>query len=100
MAQNLYPGGRLLHVYSIDDAAVLNSMAAAIEDEMSQLYKAVKHRDLPETGSDDRRILFIAIARGVLRHLHDAQAGNIATQPVGTIPALPVTLTINMESAT
>jgi hypothetical protein len=48
-----------------------NSMAEAIENAMEQEYKAVKGEDLPTTGQEDRRLLFAAIAQGVVKHLND-----------------------------
>ena len=48
-----------------------NSMAQAIENAMKQEYKAVKNEDLPTMGQEDRRLLFAAIAQGVVRYLND-----------------------------
>jgi hypothetical protein len=48
-----------------------SSMAQAIENAMAQEYKAVKGEDMPATGQEDRRLLFAAIAQGVVKHLND-----------------------------
>lgn len=60
--------------YVLDDLALLNSMALAIENEMKDVYKTLKGEDMPETGKEDRRMLFCAVARGVLKYLDDNAA--------------------------
>ena len=57
--------------YVLDDIAMQNSMALAIENEMKNVYKTLKGEDMPEVGEEDRRMLFSAIARGVLKYLED-----------------------------
>lgn len=47
----------------------LNSMAQAMEDAFQDEWQAAKGKALPDSGEDDRRILFAAIAQGVLNHL-------------------------------
>jgi hypothetical protein len=100
---SLYPGGKVPSgpgfVYSVQDDALTDSVAAAIETEMSNMFLALKNLSLPDTGKDDRRILFVAIARGILQYLSDHQAGNINAQPPGNAPPLPVTIQINMDSS-
>jgi hypothetical protein len=73
---SLYPGnprkladGR----YVLDDTALTNSMAEAIEEEMAYVYKKIKGSSLPDAGQEDRRLLFVAIARGVLKYLAEHQ---------------------------
>lgn len=52
-----------------------NSMAEAIETAMKQEWHAVKGEWLPAPlGEEDRRILFVAVARGVLGYLKAHQA--------------------------
>jgi len=53
--------------------AMEESMAAAIEDQMKILFEDVKKTDIPDTGKEDRKILFVAIARGILQYLNDNQ---------------------------
>lgn len=48
-----------------------SSMAAAMEVALEREYQALKGQPLPDTGADDRRMLFAAIAQGVVRHLKD-----------------------------
>jgi hypothetical protein len=48
------------------------SMAAYMEAAMQKEWQAVKGYELPAgVGVDDRRILFAAVAQGVLRYLED-----------------------------
>lgn len=46
-----------------------DSMAAAIEEAFEDAWKTVHGSDLPKKGKWDRRILFVAVARGVLGYL-------------------------------
>ena len=52
-------------------ADIAGSMALAMENAMEALWQAEKGEPLPEAGSEDRRLLFAAIAQGVVRHLAD-----------------------------
>jgi hypothetical protein len=79
---SLYPGApRLVNPgdppddfrYELDDTALEQSMAEAMEDEMRYVFEKVKRTPIPEVGQDDRRLLFVAISRGVLRCLRDHQ---------------------------
>lgn len=55
------------------------SMAAYIEQAMRNEWQAVKGTPLPSSlGEEDRRILFAAVAQGVLKYLYDHRA-DIAT---------------------
>jgi hypothetical protein len=79
---SFYPGGRdpaAPGTLSVSDGAMADSMALAIENAMREVFHAVKGMPLPDAGEEDRRILFVAVARGVLGYLRDHQAGNIAT---------------------
>lgn len=46
-----------------------NSLAAAMEDAMQTEWQAVKGVPLPGQGEEDRRLLFVAIARGLFVYL-------------------------------
>lgn len=48
-----------------------NSMAAAMEDAFQDEWLDVKGTALPERGEEDRKILFSAVARGVVKHLKE-----------------------------
>jgi hypothetical protein len=45
------------------------SMAEAIENALAREYEAVKAEPFPSYGVEDRRMLFTAIAQGVIKHL-------------------------------
>lgn len=46
-----------------------DSMAKAIEDALKAEYLIVKGEALPESPSEDRRLLLVAIAQGITRYL-------------------------------
>ncbi len=62
--------------YVWNSAALLDSMAQEIENEMKKVYKSLKGEDMPDNGEEDRLLLFSAIARGVLYYL-DRHAGDL-----------------------
>ena len=64
-----------------------NSMAEAIETALQQELAAMGEV-LPAAGQKDRRVFFVAIARGVLQYLKDHQAEMINTITI-TAPDLP-----------
>ena len=73
---SLYPGAPRLQggKFVLDDAAVAESMAKEMEDAMADLFSKVKGiAPMPEEGKEDRRLLFVAIARGMLKYLNDHQ---------------------------
>ncbi|MBN1511748.1 MAG: hypothetical protein JXB13_07020 [Phycisphaerae bacterium] len=79
---SFYPGGSRgtrsgTYEYSLDDEAMTDSMARVMEAEMASLYRKVKEHALPDAGRLERRLLFVAIARGMLKYLHDQQEGSI-----------------------
>ena len=48
-----------------------NSMAEDMEDALKVLWLEKTGQALSSTGQDDRRLMFIAIAQGVVKHLKD-----------------------------
>jgi hypothetical protein len=94
----LFPGGRKQQgggvVDALDNDALANSMALAMEDEMKRYTKSIKNQDLPASMEHDRRLLFVAIARGVLGYLNTHQA-TISTH-VGNQTGT-VSLDVNMD---
>ncbi|MCP4463726.1 MAG: hypothetical protein GY819_13105 [Planctomycetaceae bacterium] len=48
-----------------------NSMAQAMEDSFQREWNAIKKHPLSEAGEEDRRLLFSAIAQGVIQHLQE-----------------------------
>ncbi len=58
-----------------------SSMAEAMEQALAQEYQRLKQATLPDMGEEDRRMLFVAIAQGVVRHLRDnAGAFSVAVE--------------------
>ncbi len=50
-----------------------NQLAVLMEEELRNIYPHFKGIPLPETGQEDRRMMFLAIARGLLRHLQQEE---------------------------
>lgn len=64
----------------LDDDAVAGSMALEIEEQFKAVYEHVKGEEMSLDNEEDLRILLVAIARGVVMHLQENQAGiNTAT---------------------
>ena len=63
----------------LSDADFAESMAATIEAEFEAAWRSVYGRDLPSAGTRQRRIFFVAMARGVLRYLEAHQDDLIRT---------------------
>jgi len=72
MADSLRAGD---HNSSIDD----DSMTAFIEASMRQQWFDAHGEELPQQGAKDRRILFAAVARGVLRYLYEHRDDLVTT---------------------
>jgi hypothetical protein len=53
----------------IDNGAIVDTMAGYIDQAMENTYKTMTGLNLPDMGQEDRRILFVAIAQGVLNYL-------------------------------
>jgi hypothetical protein len=71
-----------------------DSMAEAIEQAMQQELLLTKGIPLPSDGAEDRRLFFVAIARGVLQYLktHQGETFNSITFSVDPAAGLaPVT---------
>ncbi len=49
------------------------SMAEAMEQEFNRTWRQKYGSDLPEQGREDRRVLFVSIARGVVLYLKEHQ---------------------------
>lgn len=73
---SLYPGAPRLdenNRHVLDDLALQRSMALAIEEAMNDVFQKVKGTPVPEVGKEDRRLLFVAVSRGVLQYLESHQ---------------------------
>lgn len=67
---------------SFDDLA--DTMAGAIDAAMEEEWQLAKDQPLPAgLGQEDRRILFAAVAKGVLRYLH-AHRADLVTDVVSS----------------
>ena len=75
--------------YVLDNEALENSMAQAIEDALEDVYEKVKGKTFPSAGKDDRRLLFVAIAQGVIKHLQE-----------NANDAFDVTVTVDQQTET
>ena len=73
---SLYPGAprKVDGNYVLDDQALQDSMAKAIDEAMADVYLKLKGKALPEEGKEDRRLLFVAIARGVLKYFESHES--------------------------
>ncbi len=77
MGNKLRPGNRGSPAEVGTPGAFANSMAQTMEDELNKLLEAEGRPKVPLDNSAetrDRRMMFIAIARGVVRHLRENQA--------------------------
>jgi len=54
---------------TLDDFA--NSMAEAMEKALDAIWRKKLNQGLPASTQDDRRMLFVAIAQGVVKHLSE-----------------------------
>lgn len=94
---SLKPGGKVFGSYSLDDAALVDSMALAIEEEFALVYQGTKGTLLPDTARKDMRLLFVGVARGVLRFLSTHEGvGSVATV-TGTTTLDPRAVHFNVD---
>lgn len=86
---SLYPGKPRKdgNKYVLDDKALADSMAKFMEEEMNDVYYKVKNENLPPLGKEDRRLLFTAIARGILKYLHEHEGTIQAIASVSGVSA-------------
>lgn len=56
---------------SLSNGQFAGSMAEAIEKEFNSVWTAVYGMPLPEKGEKDRKIIFLAISRGILKYLNE-----------------------------
>ncbi len=72
-------------------------LAQAIEEEMDRLYTQIRGTPLPSAGAADRQLLFLAIARGILRYLEENQrtaVSSIKLQETGVPLAAATSYTV------
>lgn len=78
-----------------------DSLAAAMEAALIREYDAVKHEDLPDMGEEDRRLMLVAIAQGIVRYFLDnldALQISVETTQVTGEPGAPVIRSENPNS--
>jgi hypothetical protein len=103
---SLYPGEprTVAGKQVLDDEALKDSLAKAVEDAMDDLLFRTKGAHLPEEGREDRRLLFAAVARGVLKYLSDHQGALRAkvtvTGAAGTFDVKDFNLAVTMSQHT
>jgi hypothetical protein len=76
-----------------------NSMAAAIERAMQQEWPKVMGADSAFESNPQLRLLCIAVAQGVVRHLVDQAAAGILVQQTGGESAHSHTLTVAVQTS-
>jgi hypothetical protein len=72
-----------------------DDMAAAMLTALPQAWKEVKGVDFPGGGQDDQRVLFIAIARGLLTYLKNNPSEIMNTIDLTAPPGGKITYTVN-----
>jgi hypothetical protein len=85
--------------YVIDDTAIQDSMAKAMDDAMKDAYQKLKGSPLPDKGQEDRRMLFVAIAQGMLSYLRTHENDMVASMNVTPAGGPAVNLGVNTISA-
>jgi hypothetical protein len=74
-----------------------DSMAESIEQAMQQELLLTEGIPLPSAGASDRRLLFVAIARGVLQYLKTHQAETFNSITFSVDPAAGVAPVTSVE---
>ncbi len=72
-----------------------NSLADAMEAAMPQAWEDVKNTPFPGGDPKDRRPLFLAISRALLKYLHDNQSGLIDTMDLSVAGSTPITSSVS-----
>jgi hypothetical protein len=84
--------------YVIDDAALQDSMAKAMDDAMVDAYQKLKGSPLPDKGKEDRRMLFVAIAQGLLTYLRSHENDMISSINLTPSEGTALNYTVNSVS--
>jgi hypothetical protein len=67
-----------------------NALADAIEAAMPQAWQDAKGTPFPGGDPKDRRPMFLAISRGLLKYLHDNQSTLITSMSLSAAGAAPI----------
>src|SRR5438105_15687750 len=84
--------------YVLDTTALSDSMAKAMDDAMVDAYQKLKGSALPDKGKEDRRMLFVAIAKGLLSYLRSHENDMIAAINLTPVGGSALNVTINSVS--
>lgn len=85
--------------YVLDDEALENSMAMVIDEEMKALFEKMKGKSMPDTQLNDRRMLFTAISRGILKYLRDHAGELLSSININHITGYSAAHSINTSTA-
>ena len=72
-----------------------DGLANAFESALPQAWLDVKHVPLPPGDPNDRKPLFLAIARGLLKYIHDHQLDTISKMDLSIGTTTPVTNSVS-----
>ena len=82
-------------------ALVASELADAMVDQLDEAWKAVKGEDFPGGSRDDAKIMFLAVARGLLIYMEQKQNETISTIALGGGGSVNVTsLNLNITLPT
>ena len=80
-------------------ALVANDLANAMVDQLDEAWQIVKGEPFPGGSRDDAKVMFLAIARGLLSYMEQHQNDTIKTIALGGGSAVNVTsLDLNITS--
>ena len=80
-------------------ALVANDLANAMVDQLDEAWQIVKGEPFPGGSRDDAKIMFLAVARGLLIYMEQHQNDTIKTIALGGGSAVNVTsLDLNITS--
>lgn len=80
-------------------ALVANDLANAMVDQLDEAWQIVKGEPFPGGSRDDARIMFLAVARGLLIYMEQHQNDAVSTIALGGGAAVNVTsLNLNIPT--
>ena len=80
-------------------ALVANDLANAMVDQLDEAWQIVKGEPFPGGSRDDARIMFLAVARGLLIYMEQHQNDAVSTIALGGGSAVNVTsLNLNIQT--
>jgi hypothetical protein len=80
-------------------ALVANDLANAMVDQLDEAWQIVKGEPFPGGSRDDARIMFLAVARGLLIYMEQHQNDMVSTVTLGAGSAQNVTaLNLNIPT--